>query len=75
MERHGFCSIDVRVRIQPRIPVRKDIFEPDGAMSLRENRSASTTYSEKVTCSILLLRLMELRFNLILKYLEAPFSC
>jgi len=75
MERHGFCSIDVRVGIQPRIPVRNDIFEPDGAMSLRENINASTTYSEKVTSSTLLLRLMKLRFNLILKYLEAPFSC
>jgi len=43
-------------------------------MSLTENINAFTTYSEKVTSSILLLRLMKLRFNLILKYLEDPFS-
>jgi hypothetical protein len=60
MEKHGFCSINVRVRIKPRIPARKNIFGPDGAMSLREKRNASTTYSEKVTSSILLLRLMKL---------------
>jgi hypothetical protein len=56
MERHGFCSIDVTLRIKPRIPVRKNIFEPDGAMSLRENRNTSTMYSKKVISSILLLR-------------------